>query len=225
MDIKLDRIIDNMFFKEVTSGGIEKILSEINVSQKKYKKGEVIFQEGDMCNSLGLIINGSIELHKIFPSGKFIVIKQLKSNDVFGEALLFSKTNSYPATIIAGKECCILYITKSQIIEIFTKNKKLMENFISLLSEKVVMLNKKIESISMKSVKEKVVTYILNQSSDQKSDTFVMNLSKEKISELLGIPRPSFSRELSKLKEKGLITYDRKSITIIDEEELENELL
>ncbi|WP_302542421.1 Crp/Fnr family transcriptional regulator, partial [uncultured Clostridium sp.] len=148
----------------------------------------------------------------------------LNEGDVFGEALVFSKARTYPATVISLNESKVLFIDKSDILKIFTKEEKVLENFISLLSNKVFILNSKIKSISFKSVRQKVIGYILNEVKEQKSNSIMLKNTKEEIAALLAIPRPSLSRELINLRNLGYIKFDRKKITVLDIESLEEEL-
>lgn len=94
----------------------------------------------------------------------------------------------------------------------------------SLLSNKILMLNRKIKSISLKSVKHKVINFILEQRKVQKSDTIKLKINKEQIASMLGIPRPSLSRELMNLRDMEYIEFDRNTIIILKVEELEEEL-
>ena len=118
----------------------------------------------------------------------------------------------------------MLFIDKSDILKILTKEEKVFENFISLLSNKVFILNSKIKSISFKSVRQKVIGYILNEVKEQKSNSIMLKNTKEEIAALLAIPRPSLSRELINLRNLGYIKFDRKKITVLDIESLEEEL-
>lgn len=94
----------------------------------------------------------------------------------------------------------------------------------SLLSNKVLILNSKIKSISFKTLRQKVINYILNEVKEQKSNLIILNNSKEEIASLLGIPRPSLSRELINLRDKSYIKFDRKNIAVLDIVGLEEEL-
>ena len=152
------------------------------------------------------------------------MLNRLNEGDVFGEALVFSKARTYPATVISLNESKVLFIDKSDILKILTKEEKVLENFISLLSNKVFILNSKIKSISFKSVRQKVIGYILNQVKEQKSNSIMLKNTKEEIAALLAIPRPSLSRELINLRNLGYIKFDRKKITVLDIESLEEEL-
>ena len=109
-------------------------------------------------------------------------------------------------------------------MKLCSSNERILENFVTLLSDKVIMLNKKVKSTSLKSVKHKVVDYILEKSNVANSNVIMINESKEDIASYLGIPRPSLSRELIKLRDENIIDFDRNSITILKFHKLEEKL-
>lgn len=220
--IKLE---ENEFFREISSNKIRELISNIRYSVKVYKKGEIIANEEEECNSLGLVLEGIIEIERIYPSGKQIVLKRLSEGNVFGEALIFSRESNYPSTVVAFTECSIFYIKKEDILKLCTMEEKILNNFISSLSNKIFMLNSKIKSISFKSVKHKVINFILEEVKEQHSNTIRLNESKEEIAEILGIPRPSLSRELMNLRNMNYIEFDRNVIKILSIQDLEEELL
>lgn len=217
----IEGLMKNSLFKGLKEEEIREIVNVINYSLKKYKKNEIIAQEEDDCDSLGLIIEGKIVIERLYPSGKEIIMKSLKGGDVFGEALIFSEFNKYPATVLSRENSSILYLTKSEIIKLFSFNPMFMENFMGLLSEKVIILNNKIKSLSLKTVKQKVVDYILQECISQKTNTIKLKGSKEDLALYIGIPRPSLSRELIKLRDEGLIEFDRHNINVLDMENIE----
>ena len=222
MEEIVKKLEKNELFNNVDKTKMLKILGNLKYSIVSYKKGEVIFQEEEICSAIGLIIDGTINIERIYPNGKSIVMSKFKDGDVFGEALLFSKVNKYPATVIALSDCKVLYLTKNEIIKLFSVENKLMENFMMLLSEKIIILNNKIRSISLKSIRQKVVDYILCEYMNEKNEEIKLKYSKEEIANDIGIPRPSLSRELIKLRDEGLINFSRNKITILNIEELED---
>ena len=189
MEEIVKKLEKNELFNNVDKTKMLKILGNLKYSIVSYKKGEVIFQEEEICSAIGLIIDGTINIERIYPNGKSIVMSKFKDGDVFGEALLFSKVNKYPATVIALSDCKVLYLTKNEIIKLFSVENKLMENFMMLLSEKIIILNNKIRSISLKSVRQKVVDYILCEYMNEKNEEIKLKYSKEEIANDIGIPR------------------------------------
>lgn len=220
----IECLMRNSLFDGLNIEEVKKIVKAINYTLSNYKKGEIIAQEDDYCHSLGLIIKGTIIIERLYSSGKEIIMKRLKNGDVFGEALIFSEFNKYPATVMAGEDSTVLYLNKSEIMKLFSFNSKFMENFLSLLSEKVIILNDKIKILSLKTVKQKVADYIIKECACQKSNTIKLKGSKEELALYLGIPRPSLSRELIKLRDENLIEFDRHNINVINLENLEEVL-
>ncbi|MGN9160065.1 Crp/Fnr family transcriptional regulator [Clostridium sulfidigenes] len=215
---------NNFLFKGIDSENLKKIYEETKYHINKYDKGEIIAHEEEECSTIGLILEGTIELQRIYPSGKYIVLNKLTLGDVFGEAIIFSKQENYPATVIALNQCSILYIDKVDMLELFSREKRILENFLELLSNKVLMLNSKIKNISFKNIKHRVINYILEAMKLQKNSTIKLKESKESIAAALGIPRPSLSRELINLRDMGYIDFDRSNIKILDIEALEEEM-
>ncbi|EHJ01585.1 MULTISPECIES: Crp/Fnr family transcriptional regulator [unclassified Clostridium] len=224
MEEIIDKLKGNEFFKDLTVDEIRKLISSIPYSLKAYKKGEIIANEEDECTSLGFVLDGTVEIQRIYLSGKQIILKRLSNGDVFGEALVFSKKSNYPSTVMAFSECNILYINRSDILKLCTMDERVLGNFMSALSNKIFMLNSKIKSIAFKSIKHKVINYILEQAKLQRSKTVKLKESKEEIAASMGIPRPSLSRELMNLRDLNYIEFDRNIITILNIEELEEEL-
>ena len=220
----INKLQGNEFFNNLNNEEIENLISNIRYSVKSYKKGEVIANEEDTCNNLGFVLEGTIEIQRIYLSGKQITLKRLSNGDVFGEALIFSKKSKYPSTVISFSDSNILYISKADILKLCTINEEVLGNFMSALSNKIFMLNSKIKSIAFKSIKHKVINFILEQAKMQKSETINLKESKEEIASSMGIPRPSLSRELMNLRDLNYIEFDRNVIKILKIEELEEEL-
>lgn len=224
MDEVIEGVMRNSLFKGLLKTDVAKILNSIKSSLIKYSKNEIIAYEDDICTSLGLIINGAIVIERLYPSGKEIVMKKLKDGDVFGEALIFSNVNKYPATVMAAEDCKVLYLPKDEIIKLFSFNTLFMKNFMELLSEKIFILNSKIKSLSFKTVNQKVANYILQECILQKTNNIKLKGSKEDVALYIGIPRPSLSRELIKFRDKGIIEFDRSSIKVLNIDKLEEVL-
>lgn len=219
-----DKVLKSLLFKGIDKEDLDNMFSKITIIDKTFDKGEVIAHEEDKCLTLGLILEGSIEIERIYSSGKSLTVQRLNAGDVFGEALIFSSYGNYPATIEAVTKTNIIFIRKDDILKLCLNESRILENFMTLLSDKVFMLNSKIKSISFKNLNHRVVNYILENSRKQNSNKIELKLTKESIAAYLGMPRPSFSRELIKLRDEKLISFNRNEIKILDYEGLEEKL-
>ena len=224
MEIIINQLQKNELFKGLSAEKIENVINKIKYSIKRYSKNEIIDNEDDVCTTLSLVLDGSVEIQRLYSNGKYIVLKRLSTGDVFGEALVFSKAKTYPATVMSLSESSIFFIDKEDVLKLCSTEEKILENFISLLSDKVFILNSKIKSISFKSIRQRVINFILDEVREQKNKNIILKNTKEEIAASLGIPRPSLSRELIYLRDNGYINFSRRSISVIDIESLEEEL-
>ena len=220
----IDVLKNTCFFKGVEDKDIEKILKEEQYKISKYKKNEVIANQGEKCNSLSVILEGKAVIQTIYENGKVLTLTTFDVSDVFAEVLIFAKSSEYPATVMALEDCKVLSFPKKSILNIMAKNQKFTENTLELLAQKVLILNKKINLVELDSIRRKICKILLDNYKDKGKNQRVYKIkSKKDLAESLGIPRPSLSRELIKMKNENLIDFDLKEIRIVDLEGLEDE--
>ncbi|ENK1242893.1 Crp/Fnr family transcriptional regulator [Clostridium sporogenes] len=210
-----------ILFRNFEEKCIEKILKNINYKVKDYKKDEVIAIEGDSCSTIGIILDGSIEIQKLFSSGKTVTITSLIKGDIFGEVIVFSSMNKYPSTILSTFNSKIMFISKEDIVKLCSLDPLILNNLMGLLSNKILMLNKKVRNLSYETIRQKISSFLLEQYSEQNSLTIKLNVSRKALAEIFGIPRPSLSRELINMKNDNLIDFEKNIIIIKDLEALE----
>lgn len=215
----------SVLFKSLSEEEIQSMLANCNYNIFTYNKNDILALEGDKIESIGIVLEGTVEVQKLFPSGNSVTISKLHSGEIFGEAVIFSDFHAYPATIQASSKCKVFFISRKDILSLCHENIEFLTNFMGQLSNKILMLNKKITLLSYKSIREKVAHFILTQYKIHKSNNIVLKMTKKEIAENLGIPRPSFSRELINMKEDNIIDFNKNEITIIDIDALENILL
>lgn len=208
-------------FENFTATEIVNILSNTKYKINKYKKSETIALEGDPISSIGIILLGNIEIQKVYPSGKIVTINRMGRGNIFGEAI----KKTYPSTIVSSGDSEILFISEEDIIKLCSSSKVFLNNFMRVLSNRILNLSKILRNLSYQTIREKIASYLLDEYKKQHSLTINMNLSRQEMADLFGITRPSLSRELINMKNDNLIHIDKKAITIIDIEALEEILL
>ena len=207
--------------KNFPENEIKSFLEKVNYTFLSYSKGEIIAIEESNCSKIGIITGGTVEVQKIFSSGKVITIGSLKVSDIFGEVIIFSNRNPSPATITASSNADVMFISKEDILKLCNLFPVFLNNFMSLLSNKILMLNKKLKNISYETLRQKIASYILDEYSHQKKLDIILNYTRKEMAEQLGIPRPSLSRELVNMKKDNLIDFSKNHIIIKNVNNLE----
>lgn len=211
-------------FKNKNKNEILDFFKDANYIINKYKKNDIIALEGDKCKSIGLVLNGNIDIKRIL-SNKVIQVSSFGNGHFFGEIIAFSDINIYPATVVASTHSEILFIKKEDFVSFCTSHYDFLEMFLRDLTNKIFVLNKSITCLSLTNIRQKISNFLLQERTLQGDNLIKLNSTKEKLAESLGITRPSLSRELINMKELGIIDYSRNYIKILDLEELEKILM
>lgn len=208
-------------FSGFSSEEFEALTGKTNYLQRQFAKNEVIAFEEDECFTLGVILQGSIHFQRIYPSGKIVIIDTLRAGSCFGEALIFADDGRYPATLVAADEVVAIFILKEDASEFIRRSTRFQENFLRMLSNRVLTLNRRIKGLQYSTVRQKVANYLLEEYRRQKTKKLTILSSRNILADQLGIPRPSLSRELVALQADGLIEFKRNLIQVLEPDALE----
>ena len=201
-------MINHPLFKNVELKHLQKQLHITN-----FPKGTLLFQEGEECNSLGIVLSGEISISTLTIFDKEYTINVLGKNDIFGDNLLFNNDNKFLGDGIVTKDVAIVYIPKEILLELL-ENKVFLINYLNIVTEKNMLVRQRLKLLSQKSLEDKIMFYLTNEYKKNNSKTIKIK-SKEDLANKLNVPRPSLSRELINLKKKGLINYNRYFITLM----------
>lgn len=203
-------------FKTMGESDIVRFLQEFGSGIMDFGKDDVIFFEDEECNNLSIVLSGTVEIQKIDSSGKVLTVARISAGDAFGENLIFGDKNTYPMTVISKNKAVILNLSKNAVIKLCQINQTFLNEFLRLLSNKAISLSSRIKEVTLKSIRQKICDFILCKYRISKKNVIEISMSKKDWAEKLGVQRPSLSRELIKMKEEGLIDYDKEKIFIKD---------
>lgn len=180
-----------------------------------YKRNSVVHFDGERCNKLEIILSGKIVVDSIDESGNLLTISEFYSDDVVGGNLLFSKNPIYPMTVTTQLPTEILEIDKEVLYELLCNNPSLLRAFLEVISDQAFFLGDKIKHYVNKTIRESIINFLNYESKKQNTNHIRLNMTKKVLSEKMGVQRTSLSRELAKMRDDGLITFDKDSITLL----------
>lgn len=179
-----------------------------------YKFNDVIFNEHDICESIGFIIKGKVKISTYSNEGTEIPISLLSENECFGDLLLFSSKPLYYGTAIALVNTTVCYLSKQQVIELMQTNTQFLTSFLKTITNKGVELKQKNKLFAHKNIEERITFYLYNYQSKH-CDHCVHYKSITDIANFLAIPRPSLSRSLHKMEREGKIKIEKNKIRLL----------
>ncbi len=219
LDKKTVGLLKNVsLFEHVPEADLLKLL-EKGSQIESYDKDEIIYLQNEICDSLDVILRGTVTIQKIDYDGKVMTLSQFMTGEVLGENLVFSKQNHFPMTISAKEKTELLHIKKLAILELCQSNRDFLNNLLQSLSGKTQILSERLKA-SVKSIRQILTEFLLIEHYSQGSLKIQLGMSKKELAEKIGIQRSSLSRELNKMRKDGLIEFDSKTINITDTTEL-----
>lgn len=214
-------ILKSPLFYDVSADEIECMLKCLNAKVKKYDKESTIIFQGDNFEQIGIIISGRIRIVKNDFMGNRNIIAELSESDIFGETIVTAQINKSPVTVESVTGCEIMFIDYNKIITTCSSScifhTKLIENMIKVLAEKNFMLNNKLEILSKRSIREKLMQYFIFQAEVKKSRKFDIPFSKNALADFICVDRSAMSRELSKMCNEKIIHYEKNHFEILVE--------
>lgn len=211
---KLEKILHKLpLFCKVSTGILNKLNLANHTFKKTFHKGSIIYIQNTACNSLDIILQGVVSVQSLELSGNSMTIGDFHKGEVLGSNLLFSSYPEYPMTIFAKTKVEMYSFDRECVLFLCQNSTEFLQEFLNQLSDKTLILTGKINTIGLKSIKEKVIEFLQKECKKQGSATIELPFSKKEWAELLGVQRPSLSRTLNKMQQEGIISFHNKIIT------------
>ena len=196
------------------------MLKHIKYKICKIKKDCLLFRENEKCNDISILLEGEVIIQKMTMDNKTIIIDKLSHGDILASQTPFAEYNHYMADTYTLKECVVMYISKEQLINICLNDREVLEKILSHICTKNQKLLNKISYLTSGSIRNSINKFLYENYINSGCREINLYMSKTTLSEYLGIERTSLSRELKKMKNEGLIDFNRNSIYILNLESL-----
>ena len=172
-------------------------------------KGAPVFLEGDPAQFVGVVLSGAIQILRDDYYGNRSVMTAVEPGELFGEAFSCAGIKTLPVSAIALKNSTVLLLNCKHVLTVCPKacqfHNQLVNNLLRVMARKNLALSQKIQVMSHKTTKEKLMAYLLDQAKRKQSPEFVIPYDRQALADYLGVERSAMSAEISKLKKAGII--------------------
>lgn len=181
-----------------------------------YPKNAFVSYENDVCDKIGYIVAGSLQLVHFTPNGEEKILAELKTGDLFGDFLINSEYPFYPGNLVCLEETNICFLDKSSLSKLLVSNDSFRNLYLKQLSDKALQLNQHNKILLQRNLKDKILLYINNRITTDKSFVIRIN-NKQTLANYLNVTRQSLSREMKLMKKENLIDYNKKYVWLKEE--------
>lgn len=213
-----------VLFRGIEEHNYNHLLGCLDAQIKHFDEEEYIFFAGDKINRVGVVLSGSVEILKENVAGNKHIIAILDASHLFAEGIVCTASRLSPVTVQAKETTMIMLIPYEKIIRSCGQSCSyhfgLIQNMMVVLGEKNVNLNWKLELLTLKGMREKLASYLIKASYENGSNIFQIPLNRSELADFLNVSRTSMCRELTRMKDDGLIDLYGRSFKILNKERL-----
>ena len=172
-------------------------------------KNSIIAHEGDVCENIGVIVSGKVDIVSYAFKGKEMLLNSLKAGDIFGNNLIFSSDPIYRGDVVAKEKCVIAFINKENLIFLLQNNQDFLKLYLQAQSDFGKSLNARIQLLSFTNAEERLIYYA------SKNDNVIIFKNVTALAAQIGIQRETLSRLLTSLVKRHLIKKEKGKITFV----------
>jgi len=172
-------------------------------------KGNILYHEGDVCENIGIIISGKIDIVSYSFQGKEMLINSLKAGEIFGNNLLFSSSPIFRGDVVAKEKSVVAFINKENLINLLQNNREFLELYLQAQSDKAKLLTARIQLLSFPNAEERLFYYA------SKNNGVITFKNVTTLAGTLGVQRETLSRLLTSLIKRHLIKKEKGKITVL----------
>lgn len=210
-------IIASPVFKGITEAEYVQMNRLSCLREKSYRKGEWVFHPGDTTSELGIVLSGSVIVQSTDVWGNTGVLTKAGPGGVFAETYALCRM-PLMVEVVVHEDSRILFLDLSVLDPDAPVpsgwQQKLLRNMLDIAIRKNITLSERMFCVSSKTVRSRVLTFLSKQALAAGSKTFQIPFDRQQMADYLNVERTALSKELGKMRDEGLIDFQKNTFTI-----------
>jgi CRP-like cAMP-binding protein len=205
-------------FSGVGDSDIISMLSCLDAKLRTYKKGEYVLRQGEHLSDILVLANGSLYIQKDDYWGNRSILGHIGVGEVFGEACVAPENSTLLNDVIAVEDSAVFFFDVRRVITTCSSacrfHTMVVQNLFFAISEKNRSLIQKLDYISQRTTRGKLISYLSEEAKKQKSVSFTIPFNRQQLADYLSVDRSAMSNELCKMRDEGLLEFEKNHFTL-----------
>ena len=205
-------------FYDIEDENLIPMLSCFGAAVKSYRKHETVFAEGDAVKSIGIVLSGEVQLERVDYDGNRSIVTTVYETHIFGESFACVGIEAIPVNIVATEESEIMLVDVRKITtpccNACNFHSKIIFNLLKITAAKNLVYHQKLEITSMRSTREKLMTYLRLEAKKNHSNSFQIPYDRQELADYLEVDRSGLSAEIGKLRREGVLRSEKNRFTL-----------
>ncbi len=206
-------------FAGVGDDEIASMLSCLGARLYTYKKGEYVLRQGEHLNDIIVLVDGNLHIQKDDYWGNRSILGQIAVGEMFGEAYVAPESGALINDVVAVNDSAAVFFDVRRIITTCSSacrfHAMVVQNLFFAISEKSRKLVQKLGHMSKRSTREKLISYLSEEAKLHNSSSFNIPFNRQQLADFLSVDRSAMSNELCKMRNEGLIEFDKNKFRLL----------
>ncbi|MDR3231188.1 MAG: Crp/Fnr family transcriptional regulator [Synergistaceae bacterium] len=206
-------------FATVDESDLEALLNCLGATTDVFEKNDFIFRVDDAAVSVGLVLSGGVHVLQEDFWGNRAIVARVESGDSFGEAFSCAGVEKLPVAVVAAERSEVLFLDYGRTAGVCSSvcpfHVGLIENMMRILAEKNIALTQKMEHLTRRTTREKLLSWLSEQARRAGSNSFEIPFNRQELAEYLSVDRSAMSAELSKMRKENLLRCERSRFELL----------
>lgn len=218
--MNLDLIKTSVLFRDMNGAELQKALEVFEAEAVEYKKGDMLHRGYSEMKSFGLVLYGTVQICVDDIEGNRMIMAEAQTGATFGESLCFLGIKDSPVYIYATENSEVLWLSVKNLYADGSDEflLGLQRRFTSMLAARTLKMNDRIQVLSKLKIRDKLMTYFSQLSQSCGSKIFQIPVNRDDLAAYIGTNRSALSRELSNMKNDGVIDYYKNTVKLLNKE-------
>ena len=222
MEKYLPLLKNSNMFRGVSEDEIKSMLSCLDAKVVSYKKGAYLLHSGEIIHTIGFVISGMVLIQKEDYWGNCTILQEIAPGFIYAEAYACLPDMPADVYVTAAMDTTIMEFNVKKMFSVCssacTFHNRLIQNLMSTMALKTVRLTKKIEIVTKKTIRDRLLSYLSNESIRNQKDDFVIPFNREQLADYLSVDRSALSNEISKLQKEGILKSSKNHFTLLSKD-------
>lgn len=211
-------------FDNISEYEKQSMMTCFGAKHKKYKPEDVVADYNRGTDKIGILQSGKANLERVDINGNRTILETLEKGDIFGQAIAFGRTAGDSLCVICEEDCMVMYIDYKSIVNTCSNacahHCMLIRNLFEIMALKVSSLSERVEILSHRSIRDKILCCFKIAASRQNTQTFDLPFNTlASMADYICADRSAMMREIRHMKEAGLIKITGKRVTLLKEKD------
>lgn len=218
MEKYIERLLDVELFKGMTAQQMPKILHCLGGCIKHYEKNKFIYFEDCNTPDAGIVLEGHVQMISSDSLGNRLILEEFGTRDFFAYNLTGLNLAYTPLNVVTVIPSVILFFDCDHILNapsVCIYHNKLAENLLKIMTCKTMNLNQKINVLSKRTIRDKIMTFLMSEASKNGSPKVILNFNRQELADYLCVDRSALSRELGKLRNEGQLNFNNNNFELL----------